>query len=138
MSLGYLGIGLGISATPRCALEWLALSFVWAQHQAFVLDWGDYYGSWAAWSLSYSVGAAIYWMPVEVPKSNGWAGDIAFPLFLCHSLVLALFRWHGWPPGWPLFFAALGPTLALSWLLVVAVERPVQTFRQQLRANHGN
>jgi peptidoglycan/LPS O-acetylase OafA/YrhL len=67
------------------------------------------------------------------------AGAISYPVFLSHYLVGAVIATaSGLVPGWPLFFAAIGPTLALSWLLVVVVERPVQTFRQQLRANHGN
>ena len=133
MLLGYVVITFGASGTARRSLAWLAVSFAWAQHQAFLLSWGEYYGSAAAWSLAYSVGAAAYWMPVEVPRASGWAGVIAFPIFLSHYLVLSVLRSLGLIPGWPLFFVALPPTLALSWLLVVAVERPIARYRQSLR-----
>lgn len=138
MLAGYAVIGLGISATPQRMAAWLGVSFVWSQHQALVLDWGGYCNSWAAWSLSTAIGAAFFWLPANLPKDTSWATEIAFPLFLCHQLILRTFQAWGWDLGWPLFFTALGPTLALSWLLVVAVERPVQTFRQQLWTNHGN
>ena len=135
MLLGYVAIAVGGSATARRAGVWLLVSFAWAQHQAFLLDWGGYYSSLAAGSLAYSVGAAIYWLGLVVPRDQGLghlAGAIAFPVFLVHfpvQAVLPLFA------GWPLFFATLPPTMALSWALWRFVEVPTARYRKALRSN---
>jgi peptidoglycan/LPS O-acetylase OafA/YrhL len=134
MLLGYVAIGLGASATARRAGLWLLVSFAWAQYHAFLLDWGDYYHSIAAWSLAYSVGAVIYWLGLVVPKDQGLgavAGGIAFPVFLVHFPIQAALPLV---PGWSLFFATLFPTLALSWVLWRFVELPVDRFRKSLRS----
>jgi peptidoglycan/LPS O-acetylase OafA/YrhL len=133
--LGYGVISLGISVTAKRAGLWLLISFVLAQHQAFLLNWGDYYSSLAAWSLAYSVGAVAYWLGFAVPRDTGWgsvARDISFPVFLSHWLIIAAISL---PPGWPLFVASLPPTIALSWILVVAVERPISRYRQRFKSS---
>ncbi len=130
MLLGYVVIALGAGATATRSAMWLVFSFAWAQHRAFVLDWGEYYGSLASWSLAYSVGASVYWLRFKMPRDEGLAkiaGEIAFPIFLVHEPILAVMPLV---PGWPLFWASLPPTLALSWALVVFVERPVSKFRK--------
>lgn len=134
--LGYVVIAMGASATASRTNLWLMLSFVWSQSQALMLGWGAYYGSLAALSIAYSVGAASYWMGLALPRDKGlgkFAGEISFPVFLAHYPIVALVSvGFDIPLGWPLFFAALPPTLALSWLLVVAVERPIARYRKSL------
>jgi peptidoglycan/LPS O-acetylase OafA/YrhL len=133
MLLGYLAIALGVSSTPRRAAAWLLLSFVWAQHRALLLDWGGYYNGLAVASLAYAVGAAAFWLGVQVPRDKGmgeWAGAISFPMFLVHPLVVAVMPMG---KGWPLFFSALPPALALSWLLWRFIEVPVDRYRKAFR-----
>jgi peptidoglycan/LPS O-acetylase OafA/YrhL len=133
MLMGYVAIAAGASGNARRSLLWLAVSFALAQHRAIL---GSYYSSLAAWSLAYSVGAAAYWMRVKVPRATGWAGEIAFPLFLSHYLVLSALRSvYGFELGLPLFIAALAPTLCLSWLLVLWVEQPIARYRQSFKHN---
>lgn len=134
MLMGYVAIALGASATAMRSAAWLGLSFVWAQHRALLLDSTGYYNGLGVASLAYSVGAVAFWLGMKLPRDKGlsaWAGVIAFPIFLTHYPVQAALPMR---PGWPLFFAALPPTLALSWLLVVLVEQPVDRFRKQFRA----
>jgi peptidoglycan/LPS O-acetylase OafA/YrhL len=140
--LGYVALSLGIAATPQRAFLWLVFSLSWFNAVAFSQPVHILYNGAACASMAFAVGATGWRVGIVVPRDGRWgamAGAISYPLFLSHwRVAMPLWQGLGIEPGWPLFFAALAPTLALSWLLVVAVERPVQTFHQQLRANHGN
>jgi hypothetical protein len=124
----FLGWGL-IAIAPRFSgRAMLGLGLPW-----FVVA-PNYYGSaLGLWWMG--LGAVAYRGGVVLPRDghwSAWAGVLSFPLYLVHAAVLGEASF--WvPTGWPLFFAALGPTLALSWLLVVTVERPAQKFRSSLR-----
>jgi peptidoglycan/LPS O-acetylase OafA/YrhL len=56
-----------------------------------------------------------------------WLGELSYPMYLCHLLivafVLAVEPEHG-------VLVAVGATLALSALLVIAIEQPVDRWRQ--------
>lgn len=112
--------GAGIAATIAGAypmsIQWFSL-------------WGG--------MLPFAVGAWLYRNGLELPADNGLAmmgGAFSYPLYCCHyAVAIPVAHLLGLGIGWPLFFAALAPTLALSWLLVVAVERPVQKFRSSLK-----
>jgi peptidoglycan/LPS O-acetylase OafA/YrhL len=136
MILGYLVLWLGAAKTPQRAglflLATMAATVWFLVHSQSV---GAWYQSMLCALLAFAVGATVAHLGVEIPKDRAWSAELSYPVFLLHYPVGAVFPML---PGWPLFFAALAPTLALSWLLLVVVERPVQTFRQQLRANHGN
>lgn len=87
------------------------------------------------WAMfPFSVGASAYWLGLKLPRDAlwaGWAGALSYPVYLVHYPVggfLSLATGLGM--GWALFGAALPPTLALSWALVVFVERPVSRFRK--------
>ena len=95
----------------------------------------NYYGTaLALWCMG--LGAVAYRGGVVLPRDDqwgAWAGAISFPLYLTHAAVLGEMSF--WVAlGWPLFFTALAPTLALSWLLLVAVERPIQRYRVRLKS----
>lgn len=106
--LGYAVIALGFSSTATRSLVWLGISFAWSQHQSMMLGWFAYYGSFAAWSLAYAAGASMAWMPAEIPPSKGLASDLAFPVFLCHYLVLAI-NGMGYPKVGPYSSPPLAP-----------------------------
>jgi peptidoglycan/LPS O-acetylase OafA/YrhL len=129
LALGYALIAVGFAATPqRCAL-WLVGSLLWSQWLSFQLDFRDYYSTVAMMSLAFSAGASAFHLGLALPRDGRWgqwAGALSYPIFLCHYGVGAILPVAY---GWPLFFAALPPTLALSWALVVFVERPVSRFR---------
>jgi peptidoglycan/LPS O-acetylase OafA/YrhL len=130
--LGYAVIAYGQLHRPRhCGIA-LGLIILLAQWAGFKASFTTYYYSPIFALLGIVGGAAVWHLYGSIPRDGRWgqwAGAISYPMFLCHYWVGAVFQW---PPGWPLFFAALPPTLALSWLLVVAVERPVQKFRSSI------
>ena len=131
MLLGYLLLWLGAAKTPQRAGLWLLAMLaatVWfLVRSQSVAAW---YQSPICALLAFAVGASMVHLGVEIPRDRQWSASLSYPVFLLHYPVGAVFPML---PGWPLFFAALPPTLALSWLLVVAVERPVQKFRSSLR-----
>jgi peptidoglycan/LPS O-acetylase OafA/YrhL len=134
-------LALGAASTMRRTMWFLMVGvalWLWLG----VVPGGNNWGHLGAGAMPFAIGAALYWMGLKVPPEPRWmrqVGDLAFPVFLIHYPVgAAISTALEMPPGWPLFFAALGPTLALSWLLVVAVERPVAQYRKQLRQTHGD
>lgn len=126
---------------PRLMGGWamLALCPRWGGYAMLALGlliavaWPDYYGFPLA-AASLGLGAVAYHGGVILPRDGRWAamtGALSLPLFLVHPLVLGELAF--WVPlGWPLFFASLPLTLAISWLLVVAVERPISRYRKSL------
>lgn len=136
MLLGYAVLWLGAAKTPQRAGLWLLAMLaatVWfLVRSQNVAAW---YQSPMCALMAFAVGASVAHLGVEIPKDRAWSTELSYPVFLLHYPVGAAFPM---PPGWPLFFAAIAPTLALSWLLVVAVERPVAQYRKQLRSNHGH
>jgi peptidoglycan/LPS O-acetylase OafA/YrhL len=57
-----------------------------------------------------------------------WIGDLSYPMYLCHLVILALVLMYE-PPfaAW----VAIGATLGLSALLLVLVDHPVDRWRQR-------
>jgi peptidoglycan/LPS O-acetylase OafA/YrhL len=127
---GYFAIAFGATATPQRTALLLGLTLPWMQHDALTQSGAPYAGQLSVWAFLTVVGAAGYWLVPSVPVGCRWAADIAFPVFLCHYLIMALLMAAGLSFGLSLFWASLPPTLALSWALVVAVERPVSRFRE--------
>lgn len=129
-------LAMGAAATMRRTM-WLLLVSVGLWLALGIAPGGNNWVSLWAGGLPFALGAALYWMGLQMPTEPRWMrqlGDLAFPVFIVHYPVgAAISTALEMPPSPALFFAALGPTLAISWLLVVAVERPVQSFRSSLR-----
>lgn len=71
-------------------------------------------------------------------KSNAldrWIGDLSYPLYLCHLVVIGLVLTFIPNEPWAVW-AAIGGALAISTLLLVLVDRPVDRWRQR-RANRA-
>jgi peptidoglycan/LPS O-acetylase OafA/YrhL len=65
---------------------------------------------------------------------KGWripGAGLCYPVLLLHYPVAAL---TGMSKGWSLMLLSIPPTLALSLLLVVVVERPIARYRKSLRS----
>jgi len=61
-------------------------------------------------------------------------GVLSYPIYVVHVPVAAIVGGVlGLEYGWPLFFAALPPTLAASWLLWRFVDLPINRFRKSLK-----
>lgn len=133
----YGAIAAGVVATPRRVGVVLICVVLAAEWLSFEAAFASYYYSPLYAALGGATGAAMYHLGVVLPRDGRWgarAGALSYPVFLAHYLVGAMVSSrYGLIPGWPLFFTALAPTLALSWLLVIAVERPVAKFRSPLR-----
>jgi peptidoglycan/LPS O-acetylase OafA/YrhL len=127
ISLGWIG-----KSTAR---YWMTLGALLTVLGAYPMGpiWFSLWGG----MLPFSIGAWAYHNGLSIVRDGPFgaiAGAVSYPLFLSHYSVGAVVAGlTGLGVGWPMFFAALPPTLALSWLLVVAVERPVQRFRSSLR-----
>jgi peptidoglycan/LPS O-acetylase OafA/YrhL len=85
------------------------------------------------WLMYFSI-AALTPFAFNAFKDNGldrWIGDLSYPIYLCHLVIVALVLTFE-PPfaAW----VAIGATLALSALLLVVVDHPVDRWRQR-RAN---
>ena len=110
-------IAFGITKTKRRALTLATASFA-----LYLLDDEWNYFEYAYAGFPFAIGAVLYWHGLRIPKDKSnaamLAGALSYPIFLSHNLFLAilqsLFFW--W--GWPLFFAALLPTIAFSWALL--------------------
>ncbi len=64
-------------------------------------------------------------------------GDLAYPVFLIHTIVISVVQTIAGGAGpWVAFFSVT-MTLALSWLIVMAVERPLQRFRGRIRGSRS-
>jgi peptidoglycan/LPS O-acetylase OafA/YrhL len=136
LMLGYLAISFGASLTPYRAGLWMLASLLIGQYTALAQDWGTYYGSIEFASQGLSAGAVLYWLGFRVPRDGRWAaiaGALSYPIFLSHYSIGAAIPLT---PSWPLFFASLPPTLALSWLLYRFVEVPVDRYRKSIAIRH--
>lgn len=59
-----------------------------------------------------------------------WIGELSYPLYLCHLFVIAVLLQYA-PEGAPwLVWAAIGASIAMSALLVMLIEAPVDRWRQ--------
>ena len=81
----------------------------------------------ARWIMYGLVAAAtpLVFSAFRASAVDRWIGDLSYPMYLCHLLVIAAvlqFELSAW--------AAIGATFALSALLLVLVEHPVDRWRQ--------
>jgi len=130
-------------ALPVMLCWWGVIALGWGQRRSHVLAWvafgvavmslrPSYYSVWFA-ALPFALGAMAYHYGIRVPRDSRWgavSGELSYPWYLVHLVILQVLPLA----GWPLFFASLPPTLALSWILVIAVERPISRYRQRLKS----
>jgi len=81
------------------------------------------------WLIYVSVTAAIplVFSVFKDVRVDRWIGDLSYPIYLCHLLVVALVLTY--EPPFPVL-SAFGGVLALSVLLLLCVDRPVDRWRQ--------
>lgn len=73
-------------------------------------------------------------------KIDTLLGDLAYPLYLLHSPVVAIVRGAAGHRDLMVDTLGMAVTVALSWLAVVAIDRPISRIRAALRyrdANHS-
>jgi len=135
----WVAISLGISATKKRTLAWamgggisVALG-AWPTGPIWFSVWGG--------CLPFAIGAMGYHYGVRLPRDGrrgAIAGALSYPIFLTHyGLGAVASVVAGISTGWQLFFAALPPTLALSWLLWRFVEVPINRFRKSLKTQES-
>jgi peptidoglycan/LPS O-acetylase OafA/YrhL len=135
---GYLLMWLGASKTPQRTGVWLLASLLASTFNLFWVDsYWLHYDSFMCASLATSIGAACYHLGLVAPRDGRWAafaGALSYPVFLSHyGIGAAVSSSTGWTPGWPLFWASLPPTIAVSIALVLLVERPIARYRKRIR-----
>jgi peptidoglycan/LPS O-acetylase OafA/YrhL len=134
LAAGYIAISLGAANSPQRCAVWLLCSIAWSQWLAFQLDFRSYYATLSLLSLAFATGASAYHLGLALPRDERWsavAGALSYPIYLVHYQVggfLSLATGLGM--GWSLFWASLGPTIALSWLLWRWIDAPVNRFRK--------
>jgi peptidoglycan/LPS O-acetylase OafA/YrhL len=123
ISLGWIG--------KNTARYWMALGALITVLGAYPLGpiWFSLWGG----MLPFSIGAWAYHNGLLIARDGSWgamAGALSYPLFLSHySVGAAVSGLTGLGNGWPLFWASLGPTITLSWLLWRWIDAPVNRFR---------
>jgi peptidoglycan/LPS O-acetylase OafA/YrhL len=124
---GWALIAVGAGDTMHRAIAWATLAAaLMAEGLPGVAQ------LWAIGLLFFALGAVAYHGGLSVPRDGRWAamaGALSFPVYLVHFGVITALPV---PRGWPMFWAALLPTLALSVLLWRFVEIPVDKLRKAL------
>jgi peptidoglycan/LPS O-acetylase OafA/YrhL len=72
-------------------------------------------------------------VPDRLRRLDRWAGDLSYPLYIGHGLVVAALLSLAGHRGWTLYGAAiLGAAIMAAWLHLVA-ETPLRRLRDRLR-----
>ena len=79
-------------------------------------------------------------MPGVSRKADGLLGDLSYPIYLIHAplswLLLYLCQLADIPirgPALTTFFAFLLPTIVVSWLMTVSIEKPIDLLRSRIK-----
>lgn len=123
-----------VSRMPK-ALGWIANALVLAMVIALPLS-----------GLSLSIQRWIVYAGIAIAapfvfnafKSNAldrWIGDLSYPLYLCHLVIIGLVLTFIPDAPWAVW-AAIGGAFALSVALLICVDHPVDRWRQR-RANRA-
>jgi len=72
-------------------------------------------------------------VPERLRRFDKRAGDLSYPLYIGHGLVVVTLLSLGGPRGWPLYGAAVGGSVILAACLHVAVEMPLRPLRERVR-----
>jgi peptidoglycan/LPS O-acetylase OafA/YrhL len=88
-------------------------------------------GTIASWICAYLVFLLIFSLRSRAfPRIFLWIGQISYPLYLFHGLVLAMVPKH--LPSPVLLMLVLAPSLALAHLVHILIEQPVGRFQHKL------
>lgn len=79
-------------------------------------------------------------LPLVSRRLDSWVGDFSYPIFLTHlqvGMVMAAFLgWYGIELQRPqpvLFLAAIPLLFLSSWLLTIAIEKPIDSVRERIK-----
>ncbi|MBW3624107.1 MAG: acyltransferase [Armatimonadetes bacterium] len=61
-------------------------------------------------------------------RRDRYIGDLSYPIYITHVLIMEILRVWGWNTG----LITFGATLLVSLLLLEGVDRPVERFRQRM------
>jgi peptidoglycan/LPS O-acetylase OafA/YrhL len=121
-------------AQTLSSFKWPAVSMtLWGLH-CLVWIWYD------SWPWTYGLYASVFlsaWVvlslsSVKAGASDGLLGDMSYPIYLFHTVVGAFILPLGLAPRSFLFFVvAFIATLAISWLLVVTIDRRVNSMKRR-------
>ncbi|WP_219210850.1 acyltransferase family protein [Variovorax boronicumulans] len=112
---------------PRLSvIFWLANSLVWLWNDAWPWTYGLYC------SVLLSAWVVLSLATRRPGRVDGFLGDLSYPIYLFHT-VAGAFVWLVVPQERSLLFLALsfGVTLAVSWLVVVFVDRRIDGLKKR-------
>jgi peptidoglycan/LPS O-acetylase OafA/YrhL len=120
-----------IDSLRRFAWPAVAL-IVWVVHGLIWLKWDQ-------WPWRYGLYSSVLlsaWVVVSLDVRRNSAldkllGDWSYPVYLFHTVVAAwLLPWFGYGRSWNFFLLAFVLTIAVSWLVVVVLDRPLARLKR--------
>jgi peptidoglycan/LPS O-acetylase OafA/YrhL len=121
------------SSLSRLAAPWLSV-LVWCAHGLVWLfddTWPWTYGLWVSVPLSAWVVLSL--IKRRTAGADQFAGDLSYPVYLLHTTAAAWFLpYFGFGRGLAFCAVSLGATFAVSWCMLVLVDRPMQLLRNRI------
>lgn len=109
------------------SLAWLAHCLVWLRWDQWPWTWGLYA------SLLLTAWVLVSFAERKANSIDRWLGDLSYPVYLFHTVMGVWWFGHfGQQRSLGFMFAGLAGTLLVSWLVVVALDRPLeQRFKRR-------
>jgi peptidoglycan/LPS O-acetylase OafA/YrhL len=103
------------------SLVWLAHCLVWLRWDQWPWTWGLYF------SLFLTAWVLVSFAERKSHALDRWLGDLSYPVYLFHTVMAVWwFGLFGMQRNLGFMLTGLVGTLALSWLVVVLLDRPVE------------
>lgn len=115
---------------------WFALLIIFVLCTLFNVDLRGYTNTWQTWFFYISLALLIPWL-FRASSRTRWdrfLGDLSYPLYVCHFLVIAWLTHLGWTSVWTVL---LGVIIA-SVILRLCIDLPIERWRDSLRCAPNN
>jgi peptidoglycan/LPS O-acetylase OafA/YrhL len=115
---------------------WVAYGVVLALVVGYpLLPLPDEAGRWLMYG-AVTAGVPLIFSVLRTSALDRWIGDLSYPIYLCHLIVVGLVLTYEPPfPAW----LSIGGTLILAVTLLLFVEHPVERWRQaRVARRHGH
>ncbi|MGC3987894.1 MAG: acyltransferase [Pseudorhodoferax sp.] len=117
---------LKLSSPVLSTMAWVAHCLVWLWHGT----WPWTYGLYASVALSGWV--LISLASVRSNRFDSVLGDLSYPIYLLHTAVgVMVLMWGFEIRGFTFFLVSFAVTLVLSWILVITVDRKVNSMKRR-------
>jgi peptidoglycan/LPS O-acetylase OafA/YrhL len=115
---------------------WIALLIILGICTWFNVELRSYTNTWQTWFFYISLAFLIPWLFLASSRTkwDRFLGDLSYPLYVCHFLVIAWLTHLGWTSVWIVF---VGVILA-SVILRLSIDLPIERWRDTLRHAPNN